>query len=202
MHRPPRRFSWCTFAATLIALLVALRPLAAAGQAETLPAPLPPAQTPTASAPPEAPPATKAITAPVDDRRQQELASLFVRLRRQRAGNRRWQAPTIGIALGFVTLAAGGLVYLQSMSNLGDLPCDEDNAPCGINDRQLYAGLTLMAIGTALFFISAPMLMVRRARAARVQRTEAAIRRLGGQVSFAPTVSPRGEAGFRLRARF
>jgi hypothetical protein len=153
--------------------------------------------------PAPAPPATtQPVAVPADSDRLRQLARLYSKLERQRSGNSRWQVPLIGLVLGSLTLVTGGMLYVDSMSNLGDLPCDEDNQPCGYNDRKLGAGIVMMMIGPALMLVSAPMLIVRGTRASRMRATETAIRRLGGQVSLAPSFGPRGAAGFRLHARF
>jgi hypothetical protein len=50
---------------------------------------------------------------------------------RANTGNRGWQLRTIGLALGIVTLVLGGMLVVDSVRNKGDLPCSEDNEPCG-----------------------------------------------------------------------
>jgi hypothetical protein len=142
-------------------------------------------------------------TSQPDADRARELARLSALLARQRAGNRRWQLPLGGLALGSVLTAAGALLFLDSVME-GVASCDgEEDYDCDDDhDQPIYAGLTLMALGQTLLIISTPLLIIMGGRASRMKRTEAEIRRLGGQISLAPTIGPRGAAGLRVHARF
>jgi hypothetical protein len=46
------------------------------------------------------------------------------------------------------------------------------------------------------------MLILRAARASRLKRVERTIQRLGGQLSLAPLVTPRGDTGLGARLVF
>jgi hypothetical protein len=218
MDRAPSRFRQRALAAALITLCSAQAGGSAAAQDIAAPAQPTPASAPSALAAPETgsppaatpapaaapPPASGAPLAPdsADQVRQHELDRLYAQLTRQRATHHSGLVPLIGLGLGLATAVAGGTLLVDSLSDVGDLPCEEDNQPCGSNDRKGYAGATLLAIGLPMILVSIPMLIVRGRREARIRATETAIRQLGGQLSLAPTLGPRGDAGLRVHARF
>jgi hypothetical protein len=143
-----------------------------------------------------------------DPFRADERVRLYDQLEAQRLTNRRWQVPAVGQAVGIASILSGALVLILSGTRIaGCSYADEDGSgsdrcPQGTNVTMERAALVLMPVGGALMLINTPLLIVRALRAGRMVQTEAAIRRLGGQVSFAPLLTPRGDAGLGARLSF
>lgn len=195
MRRSPTHFRQPALVAVLVACVSVLAPLPATAQED---APL--AQpAPVLSAGPAAPTAAAQPSA-ADAARAQELARLHALLEKQRAKKHSWIGPTITIVFGIATLTAGAILFTSYENSLD---CDdEDEQACKSADNKFGAGLLMMPFGMAAILVGIPMLITRGVRVARIQATETAIRQLGGQISLAPSLGPRGDLGLRLHARF
>jgi hypothetical protein len=134
--------------------------------------------------------------------RAQELMSLAAQRERLLASNRRWQLPTVGIALGIVSIAIGANQFASAVG-LWASDCSDD---CGNDeveaDRRSRAGAALITIGSTLFLVSMPLLIVWGSRASRLRDVERAITRLGGKLTLTPALLPRAEVGLRARFAF
>jgi hypothetical protein len=120
--------------------------------------------------------------------RVQEVARLEVQRESLRASNRRWQTPAAMLGLAVSSMFIGAGVFVSSWNYY--------------NDTQWRTGVAMMTLGGALVLISTPMLIMRASRASRLKRIERTILRLGGQLSLAPVVTPRGAAGLGARLVF
>jgi hypothetical protein len=160
----------------------------------------PSAPLPGAAATPGAPSSPSAGVQQTDYFRAQQLNELMTQRERLLASNRRWLGPTLGLSLGVLSLVIGAVVWAKGLEYMGPACDDECPEVEKKGDRLLISGLSLMVIGTALTIVATPMLIVRRSREARLRGVERTIKNLGGQLTLAPMLAPRAEAG--LCARF
>jgi hypothetical protein len=131
--------------------------------------------------------------------RAHELARLHVQREALRESNRRWQVPAAMLGLSVASILIGAGMFVSAWSE----PCSDSDWECdGFNDRQWRTSIVMMTLGGALVLISTPMLILRASRVSRLKRVERTIQRIGGELSLAPLLTPRGEAGLGARLRF
>jgi hypothetical protein len=137
--------------------------------------------------------------------RAYELARLYDQRDALRATNRRWQVPAVGLSLGVASILTGATMMMlrnaPGACSCYDYVCS-DGCSDGVNWAMDRAGMVMLPVGGALVLINTPLLIVRAVRSRRLHATEATIRRLGGELSLLPLLTPRGDAGLGAKVAF